>query len=145
MTDLVKDLLTKKQETVWTIEPESSVYDAISLMEKKAIGALVVCEGKRVVGIVTERDYARKIVLQGKSSKETPVSEIMTEQVIYVTPEQTIEECMVLMTEKHIRHLAVLDGGSLCGIVSIGDVVSVLISEKDFVITQLTKYITGPQ
>ena len=145
MTDLVKDLLTIKQEKVWTIEPESSVYDAISLMAKKEIGALVVSGGRRVVGIITERDYARKIVLQGKSSKETPVSEIMTEQVIYVTPEQTIEECMVLMTEKHIRHLAVLDGSILGGIVSIGDVVRVLISEKDFVIDQLTKYITGPQ
>ena len=84
-------------------------------------------------------------MLQGKSSKETPVREIMTERVIYVNPEQTIEECMALMTEKHIRHLPVLDGGSLCGMVSIGDVVKVLISEKDFIIDQLTKYISGPR
>lgn len=145
MTDLVKDLLTRKQKTVWTIEPEASVYDAVAQMAKKEIGALIVCEGDKVVGIITERDYARKIVLQGKSSNDTPVNEIMTKQVIYVTPEQTIEECMALMTEKHIRHLAVLDRGSLCGVISIGDVVSVLISEKDFVIDQLTKYISGPQ
>jgi CBS domain-containing protein len=145
MADLVKDLFTIKHKVVWTIEPGASVYDAIALMADKEIGALVVFERNKVVGIITERDYARKIVLQGKSSKETPVREIMTERVIYVNPEQTIEECMALMTEKHIRHLPVLDGDSLCGIVSIGDVVRVLISEKDFIIDQLTKYISGPQ
>ena len=144
MADLVKDLFTINHKVVWTIGPGTSVYDAIALMADKEIGALVVCEGIKVVGIITERDYARKIVLQGKSSKETPVREIMTERVIYVNPEQTIEKCMALMTEKHIRHLPVLDGGSLYGIVSIGDIVRVQISEKDFIIDQLTKYVSGP-
>jgi CBS domain-containing protein len=145
MADLVKDLFTINHKVVWTIGPGSSVYDAIAFMADKEIGALVVVEGNKVVGIITERDYARKIVLQGKSSRETPVREIMTERVIYVHPEQTIEECMALMTEKHIRHLPVLDENRLCGMVSIGDVVSVLISEKDFIIDQLTQYISGPQ
>jgi len=145
MADLVKNLFTDKHKKVWTVEPRASVYDAIVLMAEKEIGALVVFEGNKVVGIITERDYARKIVLQGKSSKETPVREIMTERVIYVNPEQTIEECMALMTAQHIRHLPVLDGDSLCGMVSIGDVVRVLISEKDFIIDQLAKYISGPQ
>jgi len=145
MANLVKDLFTIKNKTVWSIEPGASVYDAIVLMADKEIGALVVCEGNKVVGIITERDYARKIVLQDKSSKETLVREIMTERVIYVNPEQTIEKCMALMTEKHIRHLPVLDGGSLYGIVSIGDVVRILISEKDFIIDQFTKYVSGPQ
>ena len=145
MAHLVKDLFTIKQKAVWTIEAESSVYEAIASMADKEIGALIVFEGNRVVGIITERDYARKIVLQGKSSKATPVREIMTDSVIYVNPEQTIEECMAIMTEKHIRHLPVLDGDSLCGMVSIGDVVKALISEKDFIIDQLTKYISGTQ
>ena len=145
MADLVKDLFTMNHKVVWTIGPESSVYDAIAFMADKEIGALVVVEQNKVVGIITERDYARKIVLQDKSSKETPVREIMTGRVIYVHPEQTIEECMALMTEKHIRHLPVLDENRLCGMVSIGDVVSMLISEKDFIIDQLTQYISGPQ
>jgi CBS domain-containing protein len=145
MADLVKDLFTINHKVVWTIGPEASVYDAIAFMADKEIGALVVVEQNKVVGIITERDYARKIVLQNKSSRETPVRETMTERVIYVHPEQTIEECMVLMTEKHIRHLPVLDENRLCGMVSIGDVVSVLISKKDFIIDQLTQYISGPQ
>jgi len=145
MPDLVKDLFTMNHKVVWTIGPGSSVYDAIAFMADKEIGALVVVEQNKVVGIITERDYARKIVLQDKSSRKTPVHEIMTERVIYVHPEQTIEECMVLMTEKHVRHLPVLDGNRLCGMVSIGDVVSVLISKKDFFIDQFTKYIPGPQ
>lgn len=145
MADLVRDIFTVKHPIVWTVEPESSVYDAIAFMAEKEIGALVVVEGGKVVGIITERDYARKIVLQGKSSRDTPVGEIMTRRVIYVNPEQTIEECMALMTEKHIRHLPVLDGENLSGMVSIGDVVRVIISEKDFIIDQLTKYISGHQ
>lgn len=144
MADLVKDILTIKNKKVWTIEPGASVYEAIALMADKEIGALVVFRGNKVVGIVTERDYARKIILHGKSSKETQVGEIMTKQVIYVNPEHTIEECMALMTKKHIRHLPVLDGDNLCGMVSIGDIVRVLISKKDFIIDQLTKYISGP-
>ena len=145
MVDLVKDLFTIKYQTVWTIESGASVYDAIALMADKEIGALVVYEKNKVVGIITERDYARKVILQGRSSKETSVGEIMTKRVIYVNPDQTIEECMALMVEKRVRHLPVLDGKSLCGIVSIGDVVKALISEKDFIIDQLTNYISGSQ
>ena len=143
MADLVKDLFTINHKVVWTIAPGSSVYDAIAFMADKEIGALVVVEGNKVVGIITERDYARKIVLQGKSSRETPVREIMTERVIYVHPEQTIEECMALMTDKHIRHLPVLDGSLLVGVVSIGDIVESKIAAQEFIISQLENYISG--
>ncbi len=143
MADVVKDLLEIKSKEVWTIEPGASVYDAIAKMADKQIGALVITEGNKVVGIITERDYARKVILQDKSSKSTAVREIMTERVIYVQPNQTIEECMALMTEKRIRHLPVLDGDKLIGMVSIGDVVRGLISEKEFIIDQLTRYISG--
>lgn len=143
MAEVVKELLKIKNKDVWTIEPGASVYDAIAEMATKQIGALVVTEEERVVGIITERDYARKVILQDKSSKSTPVREIMTKRVIYVQPDQRIEECMAIMTEKRIRHLPVLDGGRLLGIISIGDVVKELISEKEFLIDQLTRYISG--
>ena len=143
MADVVKDLLKIKNRGVLTIEPGASVYDAIVKMADKQIGALVVTEGNKVVGIITERDYARKVILQGKSSKSTSVREIMTGRVIYVQPNQKIEECMVLMTEKRIRHLPVLDGDMLVGMISIGDVVRAVISEKEFLIDQLTRYISG--
>ncbi|MCK5010563.1 MAG: CBS domain-containing protein [Deltaproteobacteria bacterium] len=143
MADVVKDLLKIKNRGVLTIEPGASVYDAIAKMADKQIGALVVTEGNKVVGIITERDYARKVILQGKSSKSTSVREIMTGRVIYVQPNQKIEECMVLMTEKRIRHLPVLDGDMLVGMISIGDVVRAVISEKEFLIDQLTRYISG--
>ena len=143
MPYIVKDLLETKNKKVWTIEPRASVYDAIAKMANKQIGALVVTEENKVVGIITERDYARKVILQDKSSKSTAVREIMTERVIYVQPNQTIEECMALMTEKRIRHLPVLDGDKLIGMVSIGDVVRGLISEKELLIDQLTRYISG--
>ena len=143
MTALVKDIIEAKKKGVWTIEPTASVYDAISQMAEKQIGALLVTENSRVIGIITERDYSRKVVLRGRASKNTPVSEIMTKQVIFVHPEQPMEECMALMTDKHIRHLPVLDGNRLIGMVSIGDVVKAVISEKDFVIDQLTNYISG--
>ena len=143
MADVVKDLLEIKNKEVWTIEPGASVYNAIAKMADKQIGALVITEGNKVVGIITERDYARKVILQDKSSKNTAVREIMTERVIYVQPNQKIEECMALMTEKRIRHLPVLDGDKLIGMVSIGDVVRELISDKEFIIDQLTRYISG--
>ena len=143
MTEFVKDLIEVKKKGVWSIEPTASVYDAIARMAEKQIGALLVTDETKVIGIITERDYARKVVLQGKSSKNTPVSEIMTERVIFVHPEQPIEECMALMTEKRIRHLPVLNGGRLIGMVSIGDVLKVVISEKDLLIDQLTNYISG--
>ena len=144
MAKTVKDLLETKSKEVWTIGPGDLVYDAIVKMATKQIGALVVTEGNKVAGIITERDYARKVILQNKSSKSTTVRSIMTERVIYVRPDQIIEECMALMTEKHIRHLPVLDEEKLVGIISIGDVVKVVISEKEFLIDQLTKYISGP-
>ena len=143
MTQFVKDLLTTKNKNVWTIEPGTSVYDAIAQMADKQIGALIVTEKDKVVGIITERDYARKVILEGRSSKTTSVRDIMTRRVIYVVPDQKIEECMVIMTEKRIRHLPVLDGDKLVGMISIRDVVKEMISEKEFIIDQLTKYISG--
>ena len=143
MAERIKDLLKSKNKEVWIIDPGASVYDAIAQMADREIGSLVVIEGNRVVGIITERDYAHKIILQGKSSRKTPVRDIMTEKVIYVQPDRKIDECMVLMTEKRIRHLPVLYGDKLTGMISIGDVVKAVISEKEFVIDQLTSYISG--
>ena len=140
MSDIVKEMI--KHKRVWTIEPEASVYDAISEMSDKQIGALIVTEDNKVIGIITERDYARKVILQDKSSKNTLVREIMTKRVIYVKPDQKLEECMALMTKRHIRHLPVLDGDRLIGMISIGDVVKAVISEKEFLIDQLTRYIS---
>ncbi len=139
----IKQLLDKKGREVHTIGPEESVFEAIRRMAELGIGALVVTEGEDPVGIVTERDYARKVILKGRSSKETPVRAIMTEEVIYIRPEQTIEEAMAIMTEKKVRHLPVLEGGRLAGIVSIGDVVKAIIENQQFVIDQLTNYIHG--
>ena len=143
MAEVIKDLLKIKNKNIWTIEPGATVYDAISEMAEKQIGALVVSENKKVIGIITERDYARKVILQDKSSKDTLVRDIMTERVIYVQPDQKIEDCMALMTKKHIRHLPVLEGDRLVGMISIGDVVKTLISEKEFLIDQLTRYISS--
>ena len=140
----VSELLKSKPDTaVHAIAPDAPVLDAIKLMAEKRIGALLAMEGERVVGIVTERDYARKVVLKGRSSKETPVRDIMTSAVMYVRPEQSSEECMVLMTEKRLRHLPVMDGDRLVGMVSIGDLVKEVISEQKFLIEQLQQYISG--
>jgi CBS domain-containing protein len=141
MATYVKELLKGKK--TWTIAPSTSVYDAISEMAAREIGALLVIDGDKVVGIITERDYARKIILEGKSSKNTPVSEIMTTRVIYVVPDQKLEECMALMSAKRIRHLPVLEGDRLVGMISIRDVVKEMISEREFIIDQLTRYISG--
>jgi len=119
------------------------VFDAIKLMADKNIGALLVMEGEQVAGIITERDYARKVVLMSRSSKQTTVREIMTSAVMYVSPEQTSEECMVLMTENRLRHLPVIDAGRLLGIISIGDLVKDIIAEQRFTIEQLEHYISG--
>ncbi|MGD8413483.1 MAG: CBS domain-containing protein, partial [Candidatus Latescibacterota bacterium] len=116
---------------------------ALSLMAKKQIGALVVMDGNKVIGVVSERDYARKVILKGKSSRETPVRAIMTSRVCYVSQERTVDECMALMTDKTIRHLPVIEDDELKGIVSIGDVVKSMISEREFIIDQLETYITG--
>jgi len=119
------------------------VFDALSLMAEKEVGALLVLEGEKLVGIISERDYARKVILLGKSSKSTAVREIMTAEVICVRPEQTIQECMALMTESHVRHLPVLENDRLSGVISIGDVVKAIISEQEFMIEQLERYIVG--
>jgi IMP dehydrogenase len=135
--------LETKGHDVWSIEPSALVYDAMKLMADKEIGALLVLEGAKLAGIVSERDYARKIILQGRSSLTTEVREIMTSRVVYVEPERNIEECMALMTDKRIRHLPVVEAGQLCGVVSIGDLVKAIIAEQQFIIQQLERYITG--
>jgi len=139
----IRQLLDRKGREVYTIAPGESVFEAIRRMAEKGIGALVVTDGGEPVGIVTERDYARKVILKGRSSKETPVREIMSSPVIFIRPEQTIEEAMAVMTEKKIRHLPVLEDGRLAGIISIGDVVKAIIENQKFVIDQLTSYIHG--
>src|SRR5437870_9026667 len=137
----VKQLLESKAAGVVTIAPEASVFEALELMAAKDIGAVVVTQDNRVVGIMSERDYARKVILHHKSSKDIPVAQIMTDKVLYVRPTQTVDQCMALMTDKHIRHLPVLDGERLIGVLSIGDLVKATISEQDFVIKQLESYI----
>src|SRR5437870_2235385 len=127
----VAQLLHAKGHAVWSIPQDGSVYDAIKLMADKEVGALLVVEAQKLVGIVSERDYARKVILQGKSSKDTPVREIMTDKVFYVHPEQSVEDCMALMTAKRIRHLPVLDDDQLIGVVSIGDLVKAHISDQE--------------
>jgi CBS domain-containing protein len=136
-------LKSKPDQTVHTITPTASVFDGVKLMTEKNIGALLVMEGEKVVGIITERDYARKIVLMARSSKETPVRDVMTSSVMYVRPDQTSEECMVLMTENRLRHLPVMNGDKLIGLISIGDLVKDIISEQKFIIQQLEHYIAG--
>lgn len=139
----VKQLLqAKSQQEVWSVTPEASVYEAVKLMAEKDIGALLVLREGRLVGIFSERDNTRKLVLQEKSPRETPIREVMTRRVIYVRPEQTIEECMALMTKKGIRHLPVIEANQLIGVISIRDVVKDIISEKEFIIEQLAEYIT---
>ncbi len=138
----VKQLLDQKGYQVWSIAPDDTVFDALKLMAEKNIGALVVIEDGKMVGILSERDYARKVILEGKSSMNTPVETIMTDKVIYVGPEQSLEDCMAIMTDKHIRHLPVYEEQQLLGLISIGDVVKAVISQKEYVIEQLENYIT---
>jgi len=139
----VKDILAVKGQDVWSIEPDASVYDAMKLMAEKEIGALMVTEGTKLVGLISERDYARKVILQGRASRTTQVKEIMTTRVVYTHPQQNIEECMAVMTEKRVRHLPVIDGERLVGVISIGDLVKSIISEQQFIIEQLERYIRG--
>jgi CBS domain-containing protein len=138
----VSQMLAGKGYAVYTITPEATVFDALALMAEKDVGALVVIEGDRVAGIFSERDYARKIVLLGKTSRETPVRDIMTPEVICVTQNQSADKCMAIMTDKRIRHLPVLDNdGRLAGVISIGDVVKAIISEQKVMINHLEDYI----
>ena len=139
----VRDLLNKKGQTVWSVTPTTTVYDTLRLMADKDIGAVLVLEGTRPVGIFSERDYARQVILKGKASKDTLVCDVMTTKVFFVGPEQDIEECMALMTDRRFRHLPVLIEGELGGLISIGDVVKAVISEKQFLIEQLENYITS--
>ena len=141
----VRQLLEVKGHSVRSISPDVTVFEAVKAMDKHGVGALVVLKDGKVRGIISERDYARKVILKGKSSKKIPVSSIMTKKVIYVTPERTADECMALMTAKRIRHLPVLAGKKkeLVGIVSIGDLVRSEIKEKELLIEQLSKYISG--
>ena len=139
----VRDVLNVKGRTVWSIDATASVFDALKLMAEKEIGALLVTEGTRIVGILSERDYARKVILHGRSSPTTSVNEIMTAHLVYTQPEQNIDECMAIMTERRIRHLPVIDDEQLVGIISIGDLVKAIITEQKFMIEQLERYITG--
>ena len=139
----VRQVLQDKGYAVETVTPETSVYDALQKMSNRGVGALVVIEGGEIRGLFSERDYARKIVLQGRASKNTPVQEVMTHRVITVEPQQTVEACMVLMTDKRIRHLPVVESGRLIGIVSIGDVLKAIIEAQRLTIEELATYITS--
>ena len=143
MNTTVKQLIQRKGNQIWSVQPDTIVFDALYYMAEKRVGALLVFSGDQLVGIFSERDYARKVILEGRSSHETTVSEIMTENVVCVRPSQSVTDCMALMTDKRIRHLPVIDGNNTIGIISIGDVVKEIISEQEFVISQLENYITG--
>jgi CBS domain-containing protein len=143
MMKTVRQLLQAKGYDIWSVAPDDSVYDALKLMADKNVGAVLVTEAGNLVGILSERDYARKVILKGRTSKDTPVREIMTEKVVYVRPDQTTEECMALMTDKRVRHLPVVENDQLIGIISIGDVVKAIMSHQEFMIEQLENYITG--
>jgi CBS domain-containing protein len=137
----VKQILQSKTRGILSVSPDATVYDALKLMAEKEVGALLVMEADKVVGIISERDYARKVILHGKSSKEIHVSDIMTSKVVYVNTAQTVDECMALMTDKRVRHLPVYEGDRLVGVVSIGDLVKEAISEREYIIKQLESYI----
>lgn len=139
----VSDLLKHKGRDIWSLPPDATVYEAIDQMAQKGVGALLVMEGEHVVGIVSERDYARKVVLKGKSSWKIRVGEIMSHPVIYARPELTVEQTMALMTDKRVRHLPVMVEERCVGVISIGDVVRGIIEDQEFEIHQLTNYITG--
>lgn len=140
----VQQILRSKGNAFWFVAPDTMVYEALQLMAEKDVGALLVLEsGTHLVGIISERDYARKVILRGKSSLGTPVREIMTPNVVTVSPQQTVEECMALMTARRVRHLPVLVAGEVGGIVSIGDLVKASLDDKDFMIKQLETYIMG--
>ena len=143
MTAVADILKAKGDAVVHSIGPDDSVFDALQRMADKGIGALLVMEGERIVGIVTERDYARKIALKGRTSTLTQVRDVMTTSVMFVKPVQTSEECMALMTDNRLRHLPVMEGSRLVGLISIGDLVKDIISEQKFVIDQLAQYISG--
>lgn len=139
----VRQLLDHKGRKIWFTHPDATVFDAVAKMAEKDIGSLVVMEGDELVGIITERHYARNVVLKGKTSPATPVREIMERHVVFARPEQSVEQCMALMSEKRVRHLPVFEGKKLIGIVSIGDLVKSIIGDQKFTIDQLVHYIHG--
>jgi CBS domain-containing protein len=139
----VRQLLDQKGRDIWSISPDATVFDAIAKMAEKDIGSLVVTHGDKIVGMITERHYARNVVLKGKTSPATPIRDIMERHVVVAQPEQSIEQCMAIMTDKHIRHLPVVDGEKLIGVISIGDLVKSIIGDQQFTIGQLEHYIHG--
>ncbi|MFO7447817.1 MAG: CBS domain-containing protein [Ignavibacteriaceae bacterium] len=143
MKATVRRMLENKGNQIWSVSPGATIFDALQVMAEKEIGALLVMEGDELLGIISERDYARKVVLKGKSSKDTLVSEIMSPKIFYVSPQFTAEECMSLMLDKRIRHLPVYEDKKLAGMISIGDVVKAVIDGKDWEISELEHYITG--
>lgn len=140
-TIMVKDLLRNKQNEIWSVSPQATAYQALEIMAEKDVGALLVIENGELVGIFTERDYARKTVLQGRSCTRTPVSKLMTRQVISVTPANTADDCMAIMASHQFRHLAVLDRGRLIGILTVRDVIKKIMAEQEFTIHQLEDYV----
>jgi len=143
VAEKIVSILNNKDDHIWSVGPDETVYDAIALMADKRIGALLVVTERRLIGIITERDYARKVILHGRSSRDTQVREIMTRSLITVTPDHTVDECMRLVTEHRIRHLPVLDDDKLVGLISIGDLVNSIIEAQAQTINHLHSYITG--
>lgn len=139
----VREILQEKGNEVWSIVPDATVYEALKKMADKGVGALLVLEQGHIYGIISERDYARKVILKGKFSKNVPVREIMTDRVLYVSPAQSDDECMALMIDKRVRHLPVIEDGKIVGLVSIGDVVKAMLSDKEHLIEELENYIIG--
>jgi CBS domain-containing protein len=139
----VNDILRTKGRTVWSVRPTNTVLEALGLMAEHDIGAVLVLDGDKLVGVLSERDYARKVVLAGRSSKDSPVKDVMTSHIVCVSPDRSVDECMSIVTNKRLRHLPVIDNKRVVGIVSIGDLVKATIDEQEFTITQLKTYIAG--
>jgi len=139
----VKQFLESKENNIWSISPEATVFEGLQVMADKNIGALLVTKDDKLAGIFSERDYARKVILKGKASKDTTIGELMTREVVYITPENSLDECMALMSAKHIRHLPIISNGKLLGLLTLGDVVKQILSNQEFKIQELEKYITG--